>query len=90
MTASKGERGHKTEVAKWCLFRDHETVRLAVARKKELGDFKLTDLERMTGIPAYRISRYLLKRKPHLNQFQLFSLCDKLGIDIRLQIEFRV
>ena len=86
---TKGVRGQKTIAAKWCLFRDHETVRLAVKRKKELGNFKLTELEKMSGIPAYRISRYLLKRKPHMNQFQLFHLCDVLGIEIRINVEFR-
>lgn len=84
-----GVRGQKTTAAKWCFFRDNSTVRMAVARKKELGNYMLTDLERMSGIPAYRISRYLLKRKPHMNQFQLFHLCDILGIDVKLNVEFR-
>lgn len=82
-------RGYKSIQAKWCLFRDNSTVRFAVAHQKKVGNYKLMDLERMTGIQAYRISRYLHGRKPNLNQFQLMTLCDKLGIDVKINVELR-
>ena len=77
-----------TPAGSWCLFRDHPTVRLAVRKRIDDRGLKLVQVADMTNIAVYRISRYLLKRKPNLNQYQLFTLCQKLGINIKINIEF--
>ena len=83
------KQGTRSVVAKWCYLRDNATLRLAVQTRIKQKKLRLMDLERLTGIQAYRISRYLLKRKPNLNQYQLISLCEALEIDVKLKVEFR-
>lgn len=82
------KKGSRTVAAKWCHLRDNTTLRLAVQHRIKERKLKLMDLERATGIQAYRISRYLNKRKPHLNQFQLVNLCRYLNIVVKLQVEY--
>lgn len=80
--------GTRSVAAKWCYLRDNATLRLAVQTRIKQRKLKLMDLERATDIQAYRISRYLLKRKPNLNQFQLINLCKYLDIVVKLNVQF--
>jgi hypothetical protein len=80
--------GTRSVASKWCLLRDDTTLRTAIVYKIKSQKLRLADLERETGIQAYRISRYINGRKPHLSQFQLVSLAKFLGIQVTLETTF--
>lgn len=78
-----------TPAAKWCLFRDHPTLLLAIKKRMADRGLKQIQVAETAGLPVYRLNRYLNKRKPNLNQYQLYTICQKLGLDIKLRIEFK-
>jgi transcriptional regulator with XRE-family HTH domain len=80
--------GQPSVAASWCHLRDNGTLRLAIQKRKKDRGLKLIELSALTGIASYRISRYLNKRKPNLNQHQLVSLANALDIRVTLNIQF--
>lgn len=73
----------------WCLFRDDPDLRIAIEIRKKQRKLTLVKIGRDIEVDDYRIGRYLNRRKPNLNQHQLFKLALYLGIEPSLSIEFK-
>ena len=78
----------RSEEASWCFFRGDPNIRAAI--KFKLKEFNLSQREVSLelGIAPYRFSKYLNKRIPNLNQYQLYTICIRLGIKVRINVEF--
>jgi len=79
--------GEKSVNASWCLFRSNGVVRDSIKyRMKELG-ITQKELCVVMDFQENRLSTYLNNKMPGINQFQLYALCNKLGIKVRINIE---
>ena len=73
----------------YCILRDSEKVRAAVEiRVKRLG-LSTTELSKLSGIPMLPLRSYVTNSDRIITQKQLIKLCDVLGIDVDVKIEFR-
>lgn len=80
--------GRRSPSSHWCVLRNNSNIRTAVqSRIKERG-YTLKELEKHTGILADRISKYRNGKRKSITQYQLFTLCEFLGIEIDVQIKF--
>jgi transcriptional regulator with XRE-family HTH domain len=41
------------------------------------------------GVAPYRFSLYMHDRIPNLNQYQLYEICQELGIKVDINVEMR-
>ena len=73
--------------AVWCFFRDSEKVRTAIKFRMMERKLSQKKFSEELGIAPYRLSRYLNEKRPYMNQFQLYKVCEKLGIKVKIQIE---
>ena len=81
--------GTRSPQAMWCFFRGSDKVRTAVKFQMKQRGIIAKDFSEELGIAPYRLSKYLNDKTPNLNQFQLYKVCDKLGIDVKIIAELR-
>lgn len=82
-------RTDKSVEASWCFFRGSDTVRDAIEfRLKQTGRTAKSVCDE-TGIDPYRMSLYRNNRIPNVNQFQLYKICQALGIGVKINVELR-
>jgi len=80
-------KGDRTVQASWCFFRGSGKVREAVKHRMSQKDITAKKLCEDLGIAPYRMSLYLHNRIPNLNQYQLYQICEKLDIRVKINIE---
>ena len=78
----------RSEEASWCFFRGDPNIRSAIKFRLEESGLSQRELSLEVGVAPYRFSKYLNKRIPNLNQYQLYAICERLGIKVRLNVEF--
>ena len=70
--------------------RDDELVRDTVRALMKIKGLTITQLSKEVGIPIYRISQYLNnRREQRITQFQLIEICNHLGFEVELKIDFK-
>ena len=78
-----------TPQARWCFFRHSDRVRTAVKFRMKERNLTNKALAEKLDIKPYRISKYLNNKAANLNQFQLYKLCEELGIGVKIVVEFK-
>ena len=71
------------------MFRNSDNVRDAIKFRIQERGIMQKKLAEDLGIAPYRISRYLNDKIPNLSQYQLYKVCDKLDIDVKIVIKLR-
>jgi hypothetical protein len=77
------------EESKWCLFRGSNKVREAVKLQMRLKNLYAKQICEELDIKPYRMSRYLNEKFPNVNQMQLYRICNRLDIDIKINVEMK-
>lgn len=79
----------RTPVSHWCFLRSNEKLKLAVKHRIKQHPLSLTKIGDAAGVPSYRVSSWLKGNNRHWpSQFQVIKLCNYLGINTDLLVEF--
>lgn len=75
--------------ASWCFFRGSHKVRDAIKFMMKRRGMTAKALCEKVGVAPYRFSLYMNDRIPNLNQYQLYQICQELGIKVDINVEMR-
>lgn len=74
---------------KWNFFRDHQRLKSVVRFQIERKGLTFVDAGKLCGVSGDTLSKYFRgDSRGGISNFELFSLCQKLGIDVALDIKF--
>jgi hypothetical protein len=70
----------------WCFLRNNSKLKQVIKYKLQQKGLILHDVQKATGVPAYRISAWFNDNRPYPNQYQVLSLCKWLDIEVDIKI----
>ena len=79
------------KVARWSFLHNNEYLRRIIKAKMEVDGFSVSSLARECGIYRQNLSKYLNNsQNRHVSDFQILKVCEKLNLEIELNIEVKV